>query len=131
MQEIGSGAVYRIAIDQTKNRLYFWLFGDITSPSHADGMVEAVKTACNTLRPNFTVLVDFTEMKLLGLPDIVQKLQNMLMEAGLKKLASVWSGETFAKLVVDSSAHKAGGGAYDQKRQVFQNRAEAEVWLDT
>ncbi len=67
---------------------------------------------------------------MLGVPDIVQELQETVMAAGLRKLASVWDRDSFAKLVVDSSAQKVAGGAYEEKRKVFHTRAEAEAWLD-
>ncbi len=94
-------------------------------------MVPATKTACETLKPGFFAIVDFTEMTMLGLPDIVQKLQETVLAAGLGKLASVWSRETFAKMVVDSSAQKVAGGGYEEKRKAFHSRAEAEAWLES
>jgi hypothetical protein len=130
MQEIGSDANYRVAADKTKNRLYLWALGEIMGSKGIEGMVPATKTACGVLKPGFTALVDFTEIKMLGVPDIVRELQETVMAAGLRKLASVWDRETFAKLVVDSSAQKVAGGAYDTKRMVFHSRAEAEPWLD-
>ena len=58
------------------------------------------------MKPGFIGLTDLTEMKLPGLPDIAQKIQMTLLEAGLRKLASVWKHESFAKVVVGSSAQE-------------------------
>ncbi len=52
------------------------------------------------------------------------------MDANVKKIASVWNTETFAKMIVDSSAQKVAGGAYDVRRKVFHDKTEAEAWLD-
>ena len=130
MLEMGLDTNYRVAVDKSKNRLYVWALGEIMSPKGVQGMVPATKTACEALKPGFTAVVDFTGMKMLGVPDIVQKLQETVMAAGLGKLASVWDRETFAKLVVDSTAQKVAGGTYQEKRKAFHTRAEAEAWLD-
>ncbi len=90
---------------------------------------EAVKKACALMKSNFTCLADFCDMKLLGVPDTVKEVQTILSSAGLGKIASVWNEESFAKFIVDSSAQKMGE-QYDQKRKIFNNRIEAESWLD-
>ncbi len=130
MQEIGSGPSYRVEVDKAQNRIYFSFFGDAVSESSVVGLLDAVKAGCALMKPGFTGLADFTEMKLLGLPDIVQKVQMILLNAGLRKLASVWDHESFAKIVVDSSAQKVKSGEYSEKRKVFKSRAEAEAWLN-
>lgn len=130
MQELGSGPNYRLAVDAGKNRIYVWAFGDILNTSGVAALPNDAKAACNTMKPGFTVLVDFTGVKLLGLPDMIQQLQSIMLEAGVRRITSVWSEESFAKFIVDSSAHKVKGGAYEEKRQAFMNRGEAEAWLD-
>jgi hypothetical protein len=130
MQEIGSGANYRVGVDTAKNRVYFWFFGDVLNTYGVADLPEHVKTACALMKPRFTGLADFSEMKMLGVPDVVQQVQANLLNAGLRKIASVWSDESFAKFIVDSSAQKLKSGEYDEKRKVFKNRIEAEAWLD-
>jgi hypothetical protein len=129
MREIGSGPNYRVEVDTAKNRIYLRFLGDIVSEAAVAGLQEAVSAACAIVKPQFTTLADFTEMKLLGLPDIVQQLQMTLLNAGLRKLASVWDHETFAKIVVDSAAQKVKSGEYSERRKVFKNKIEAEAWL--
>lgn len=130
MQEIGSDTNYRWAVDKEKNRAHLWLFGDVLTTQGVTGVVKDTKAACDALKPGFTMLADFTGLNLLALPDFAQKVQATLMDAGVKKIASVWNRDTFAKLIVDSSAQKVAGGAYDAKRRVFHSMAEAEAWLD-
>src|SRR5271157_2302649 len=104
MQEIGSAPNYRVEVDTATNRIYLRFIGDIVSDAQVTGLPEAVKAASAIVKPQFTTLADFTEMQLLGLPDVVQQLQMILLSAGLRKLASLWDHETFAKIVVDSAA---------------------------
>ncbi len=80
------------------------------------------KAACDALKPNFTVLADFTGLSLFGLPDFTEKVQTTLMDAGVKKIASVWNKETFAKLVVDSSAQKVAGEHTTRRGECFTVR---------
>ena len=85
-------------------------FGDALSDASVVGLLPAVKAACDPTKPGFTALADFTEMKLLGLPDVAQKVQISISNAGVRKVASVWGHESFAKIVVNSSAEKVKGG---------------------
>jgi hypothetical protein len=130
MKEIEASPHYRVEVDTVKNRFYLSLFGDVLTDADVAGMLDAVQTAIDLLKPGFTAVGDFTELKLLGLPDISQEVQMTLFNGGLRKVASVWSREGFAKIVVDSSAGKVDSGHYSEKRKVFTNRVEAEVWLD-
>lgn len=129
MEEIGSGLNYRLTVDKLKNRMYLWCFGELMSAAANEPMVSHVRDACTVLNPGFTVLADFLEVKLLGLPDITQRVQTALLNGGVGKVATVWNKESFSKLVVDSSADKIGD-AYAAKRKAFANRAEAESWLE-
>ncbi len=130
MRQIGSGPCYRVEFDTPKNRVYLTFFGDAVSPASVTGLEEAVQTACGLSKPGFTTLSDFIEMKLLGLPDVVKNVQNIVFNAGVRKVASVWSYESFAKIIVDSSAEKVKAGEYSEKRKVFHDRLEAEAWLN-
>ena len=129
MKEIGAGPHHRVEVDTAKNRMYLTFFGDALRDVAAAGLRDQIQTAITLMKPGFTALGDFTEMNLLGLPDIVRELQTGYLKAGVRKAASVWSHESFAKVIVDSSAQKVSG-EYSEKRKVFKNRAEAEVWLD-
>ncbi len=110
MKEIEASSHYRVQIDTVKNRLYLSLLGDILTDADVDGMLDAIQTAIKLLKPGFTAVGDFTEMNLLGLPDVSQDVQMTLLNGGLRKVASVWSHEGFSKIVVDSSAGKVKSG---------------------
>jgi hypothetical protein len=130
MKEIEAGPHHRVEVDMAKNRLYLSFFGDALTDTHAAGLREGVQNAIALLRPGFTALGDFTEMNLLGLPDLVREVQMTIFNAGVRKSASVWNQESFAKIIVDSSAGKVKSGEYVKKRKVFTDRLEAEAWLD-
>jgi len=129
MIEIGSGANYRIAADAMKNRLHFWFFGDLMREGDNPQFRDHTEEAIRRLNPGFTVIGDMAELKMLGLPDMAQELQVRLLNAGVARVASVWSRESFSKLVIESAAQKAGD-AYVEKRKAFTSRAQAEAWLD-
>jgi hypothetical protein len=130
MKEIGSGPSYRVEVDTLKNRIYFSFFGDALGEASVAGLIDAVEAACALMKPGFTSLADFTEMKLLGLPDVARETQVTISHAGVRKVASIWNHESFAKIVVDSSAEKVMSGEYSEKRKVFTDRAEGEAWLN-
>jgi hypothetical protein len=130
MKEIGTGPHHRVEVDTAKNRMYLAFFGDALSDAAAAGLRDEIQAAIALMKPGFTALGDFTEMNLMGLPDVAQQLQTALLNAGVKKAASVWSNESFAKILVDSSAKKVSAGEYSERRKVFKNRLEAEAWLD-
>jgi hypothetical protein len=130
MKEIGTGPHHRVEVDAAKNRIYLTFFGDALTDTAAAGLRDSLQAAITLMKPGFTALGDFTEMNLMGLPDVARQLQTSLSSAGVKKAASVWSHESFAKMLIDSSAQKVKEGEYSAKRKVFKNRAEAEAWLD-
>lgn len=130
MQDVGSSNNYRIAVDFRKNRIYFWFFGDIGRESGAENLLVHTRSACDVLIAGFTVLADFTQSNLLGLPDLAQEVQYSLMNSGVSKVASVWTKESSGKLIVDFAANEVAQGLYGQRRKVFFDRAEAEAWLD-
>jgi len=128
MNEIGSGLNYRIAVDIVKNRMYSWFFGEIMRLEDNPDLLSDVEKACRSLKAGFTAFSDLSEVKMLGLPDVAQNVQTIILNCGVSKVASVWKRESFSKLVVDSSAQKAG--SYAEKRRTFFDQAEAEAWLD-
>jgi len=130
MKELGSGIKYRIAVDVAKNRLYTWFKGDLVADRDGVGLLENTRKACTLMKPGFTSLTDFTDVTLLGLPDLMEKAQRILASSGLSKSAKVWADQLFARRVVDAQAQKVEEGSFSNKRRAFQSRAEAEAWLD-
>ena len=129
MEEVGSTNNVKIAVDKTKNRIFFVFSGDILDPKTAEPIPGITRKGCEQLRTGFTCLADFTGMNLLSLGDVAEKVQSELLRADVKKVASVWSEDTFAKMVVDRSGEKVGS-EYASRRKHFTDRTTAEKWLD-
>lgn len=129
MREIASTKNFRIEIDSSKNRLYLIVSGDALKANENLEAPAIVERACAQLKPGFTCLADHTHLNLFGLPDIAGKIQSAMERAGLRKVASVWPSESFAKIVVKSAGEQTGD-AYVAKRKYFTDLAAAEAWLD-
>ncbi len=130
MIAVGSGKNYSISVDTSNNRIHFKFVGQLTDAEGNKSIVEDTKKACAMLKPGFSALSDFSEAGALSLPDFAKQTQTALLEAGIGKMASVWKDESFAKVVIDSSAQKVGEGGYAERRRVFRDMASAEAWLN-
>ena len=128
--ETARGLNYAMQVDIARNRLEIQFFGDLTDPKENENIPSETRDASERLTKGFTCLADFTKVGLLGLPDIAKQVQETLVQCGVGKVASVWSTEGFAKLVIQRSANQASGG-YSEKRKVFSDLGEAEAWLDS
>lgn len=129
MIEIGSGRNYRIAVDTMRNRLYIWYSGEVMRSTENPQLLVHAQEACRSLKPGFSVLADYLEMTMLGLPDVIASVQATLLDSGVNRVATVWKADSFSKIVIDSQAQKVGH-AYAEKRKPFSDRAKAEAWLD-
>ena len=107
MIQTAHGLNYVIEIDNSKNRLRIRFFGDILDAARNARVPADTKDAVSRLASGFTCLADFTEVGLLGLPDLAKQVQVTLLEAGVRKVASVWTKEGFSRLVVQRSAEQA------------------------
>lgn len=129
MREIGSTKNFRIAVDSSKNRLYLIVSGDALKANENLEAPVIIERACAQLKPGFTCLADHTQLSLFGLPDVAAQIQSAMMRAGVRKVASVWPSESFAKIVVKSAGDQTGD-AYTAKRKYFTDLGSAEAWLD-
>ncbi len=128
MEEIGSTGNVKVAVERAKNRILLTFTGDILHTSAVAPVSDMTRRACDQLEPRFDCLADFTGMKLLSLTDFATNIQAELMRAGVRKVAALWSYESFAKIIVEKSAEKVGR-EYVSRRKSFMDRAEAEKWL--
>jgi hypothetical protein len=118
-----------VKVDQTKNRLYTELFGELFERQKFVNLPTEIREACSMLKPGFTCVADFKEVTLFALPDIATGVQKALLEEGVRKVASVWGEQLLAKLSINKAADSSGD-AYVDRRKVFTDKAEAEAWLD-
>lgn len=126
---VASREGYSVKADQIKNRLHLKLEGDMYERHKFENIPSEVKDGCRMLKPGFTCLADFREVQLFALPDIAGAVQKILLEEGVRKVASVWGQQLLAKLSLDKAADSSGD-AYVDRRKVFTDRAEGETWLD-
>jgi hypothetical protein len=129
MMEVASTKNFRIAVDLPKNRLYLIVSGDALKANENLEAPAFVEKACAQLKPGFTCLADHTQLSLFGLPDVAAQIMSAMMRAGLRKVASVWPSESFAKIVVKSTGEQTGD-SYTAKRKFFSDLGSAEAWLD-
>ena len=127
MEEIAKNEYYSIGVDKGKNRIYivmtdFW--GDV---SLAASYVEDIRTACQMVSKDFTVLADLRNMKTPSV-DVKQKfaeVQNIMEKAGLLKTAEILPEDVVAQMSVDRTFKK-----YTMVRGLFSSKLKAEAWLD-
>jgi hypothetical protein len=129
MEEIGSTGNVRVSIDKANNRVLMVFTGDILNSAAVEPVPNITRTACDKLRPRFSCLADFTGMKLFSETAFGRQIQDQLMLAGVRKVAAVWSHDSFAKFVLDKAAEKVGP-AYVSRRRSFMDVRAAEKWLD-
>ncbi len=116
---------YVYEADLEKNRGYITLHGTWTNVGEVPEVLEDLEKLSSTLRPGFTVLCDFFDVKATALPDIFQKGSQFLVTAGMKKFAALHERQTFMQAQM---SHASKGQGFPGR--VFYNRAEAEAWLD-
>ena len=111
--------------DTAKNRGYITLYGTWISAREVPDVLQDVEELCRTLRPGFTILCDFTQIKATALPDIFQRAAEILVATGMKRFAALHERQTFMQSqMAQASRDKSFPG------KVFYSRDEAEAWLD-
>lgn len=129
MTIVASSDFYALRSDTLKNRVYLELKGEVFERSKFESIPTQVREVCRSLKPGFTCVADFKGVTLFALPDIAAEVQKVLLEEGVRRVASVWGEQLLAKLALDKAADKAGD-TYVDRRKVFTDRAAAEAWLN-
>jgi len=127
MKTIAKNEYYAILVDTTKNRLYLTLIGFWKSRSVVPNYIEDLKKATKELSRGYAILTDTTRMKAPP-PEVVSlhtEAQKVVVAAGLKKTAEVVGQDVFAKMAVDHFSRESG-----MYKRTFDNKPEAEAWLD-
>ena len=118
---------YQIEVDSDKNRMYYTMRGFWNSPADFPDYSNDCDKGVAAVKPGFTLLVDIRDFKTpsLSVKPMFEERQRILKNAGLKKVAEVFSHDVIAQMSLDSVARRSGM----QKRN-FTDMAEAEAWLD-
>jgi hypothetical protein len=125
MNTVASTEYYTIAVDPSKNRIYFRMRGSWNDSKQVSGWLEGLSAAIKLCRPGFTELIDWRETTGILLTDQIAEAQKMAMKAGLRKAARLYERETFLKFQMDQLTEETGFPV-----KSFFELSEAEAWLD-
>ncbi len=119
---------YSIEVNKPKNRVYLKLQGFWRSVADVPNYFSDWQRATEELTPGFTILTDAREMKTPSqeVARLHQRTQAMLVEAGLGKTAELVPVGTIEHFALKRYAKESG-----MKKGSFEDRTEAEAWLDT
>jgi len=127
-EQITTNQFYDLAVDVSKNRLYitskgFWNKGEIIEEYH-----KCQTQALKHVKPNFTVVADMREFKILP-QDLVPKqeaTQKDLANAGMYRVACIVPASAVANFQIRDVAKGT-----EMPEQRFAVMSEGEDWLDT
>ena len=125
MNAVADKECYRLDVDVQKNRLYFLIRGDWTSPKNFTEWIPDLEKATGQLKPGFTELIDWTGMTLISMTDAIVDHHELAMKAGIKKAARLFDQDHFVTFQLAWVSKETGFPI-----KVFYDRAEAESWLD-
>lgn len=125
MNTIVTTDCYTIAVDETKNRIYFTMRGSWTNPKEVAGWLDWLAAAIKLCKPGFTELIDWRQSTGILLTDHITEAQKLAMRAGLRKAARLYERETFLKLQMDQLTEQTGFPV-----KSFFDEKEAVSWLD-
>ena len=118
---------YSMEVNKPKNRIYFKLQGFWKSVADVPNYLSDWQRATQEVTPGFTILADVREMKT-PLPEVAElhrDAQAMVVAAGLLKTA-----ELIPPGVIEQTALKRYAKESGMVKGSFEDRTEAEAWLD-
>ena len=128
MTEITNNAFMKLAVDQTKNRIYYSMMGFWQKAADVPTSAEGWEKTLKLVSPGFTILVDLTQVKTISTEwaKIFEASQKKITDAGLIGTAEVVSENVLMKAQLTRITKESG-----MPKKMFANKAEAEAWLDT
>jgi hypothetical protein len=126
VRTISETDAYRWEADEAINRAVATFKRDPAgSREEEEAGLAALQVMCDSVRPGFSFLCDFRKMQATKAPDLFVAAQNMLIKAGVGKIAAVYDRKTFAKFQMATISKKLGLSV-----KVFFDIEEARAWLD-
>ncbi|MGC9671196.1 hypothetical protein ACNTMW_32200 [Planosporangium sp. 12N6] len=118
---------YEVAVDTAKNRLYLVVKGYWSKPQEVPDYVDDLVSAAQRLRPAFTMVSDCTQMRPHheDVMPVHLTAQQEVMKVGLARVAEVLPGAG-TRLQARRMSNNTG-----MFKAEFDDRAEAEAWLDS
>jgi len=127
MRTIRETSFYTIKYCRSKNRIYACAKGEWQTADIADQFFADQKKALQLTAPNFTYLIDISEMKVI--PDfLVAKLLNTQKDVLKHKV--VFVAEIIPKSVIATFQMNKISSLSQLPRQIFTAVNEADRWLD-
>lgn len=125
--EIAKTEKYVLAVDTTKNRIYYTMIGFWQKASDVPDYTKDWEKAIAKVKTGFTILTDITRCKTPhpSLKSMFEKTQRRLGEAGLKKTAELYPDDAIIEMSLDTIAKQSG-----MKKANFKDQKKAEAWLD-
>lgn len=126
-KQLSTSPYYELAVDESKNRLYitskgFWNKAEIVEDYH-----QAQTAALKHVKPNFTVVADMREFKILP-QDLVPQQEAThkdLAAAGMYRVACIMPASAVANFQIRDVAKGT-----EMPEQRFAVLTEGEQWLD-
>jgi predicted nuclease of restriction endonuclease-like RecB superfamily len=126
LQPIAKTPQYELAISKEKNRAYLKIIGFWRGPEQVAEYISDWNKTIKELSSGFTLLTDATEMKIhpASVRKIHEEAQALIIKRGVKKVAEL-QADKVAEMQLD-------GVSKDTRmpKRNFNNREEAEAWLD-
>lgn len=118
---------YTLYYNPAKNRIYLKIIGFWRSSEIVPDYIKDWSKALSHANKGFTLLTDASEMAMhpKEVGQLHEKAQQLVLKAGVKKVAEVISG-AFTELQLNNVAATT---KFPKKN--FKNIKEAEAWLDT
>jgi hypothetical protein len=118
---------YSIEINKSATRINLTVKGFWKDVKDVPNYYSDWQRAMEEVTPGFTILMDAKEMKT-PTPEVAKlrvRAQKMLMKAGVRKMAELIPAGKTEQMTLNRYAKESG-----MKTKSFENRDEAEAWLD-
>jgi hypothetical protein len=118
---------YSIETDRVKNRAYLTFTGFCKDVDKMSNFLNDIEKATQGLTKGFTLLTDASQMKTPSkeVSDLHESSQKIWIEKGLLKTAEIIPESAMVQMTLKRYSSSTG-----MKKKEFQNRVEAEAWLD-
>ncbi|GAK60925.1 hypothetical protein U27_00823 [Candidatus Vecturithrix granuli] len=128
MQTIANTPNYMLAVDPSKNRIYWTPNGLWDKTMSAPELVGNWEKARQRVLSGFTILVDARQIKTLSAEwaDTFEQIQELMVTSGLMASAEVLPEDAITKMQAKRVARQSG-----MRREVFASVEEAEKWLNS
>lgn len=129
-EKLGHEGRYTFEVSKEKNRIYLTPEGKWKTPEDIPDYLEHMKNAISMVKKGFTIIVNVSKMAnpALGVTKLLKEGQNMCIEAGLRRSATIVPKDQLVKTMSLKVVARFSG--LKDREKVFPTIEEAEEWLD-